>query len=95
MESYRQYQCERCGDCCRHVNLVDAMKNFDRGDGVCKYLTAYNLCSIYARRPPLCNGEYLYKNFYSDMTIEEFHQMMSELCKDVRRWELEGLYKEI
>ena len=95
MEKYYAYPCEKCGDCCRHVDLIKEMKSFDRGDGVCKHLTADNLCEIYSERPNLCNGEYLYENFYSDMTIEEFHQMTSELCKEVRRWELEGFYKKV
>lgn len=95
MEKYYPYLCERCGDCCRHVDLVEAMKTFNRGDGVCKHLTADNLCEIYSERPPLCNGEYLYKNFYSNMTVAEFHQMIYELCKEVRRLELEGFYKKV
>ena len=95
MERYYQYACERCGDCCRHVDMIAEMKVFDRGDGVCKHLTAENLCEIYSERPPLCNGEYLYKNFYHDMTVAEFHQMMNGLCEAIRGWELERLHKEI
>ena len=88
---YYPYSCKRCGTCCRHVDLIANMKSFDRGDGVCKHLTAENLCAIYDERPPLCNGEYLYKNFFSDITVEEFHKIISMLCKDVRRRELEEL----
>lgn len=95
MEEYSHYPCERCGDCCRHVDLIDEMKIFDRGDGVCKNLTADNLCAIYAERPPLCNGKYLYENFYSDMTVADFHQLIHELCKNVRRRELEGFHKKV
>ena len=92
MENYLPYPCERCGSCCRHVDLLDEMKTFDRGDGVCKHLTADNLCEIYSERPPLCNGEFVYKNFYSDMTVKDFHQLMNMLCKDVRRRELDKLH---
>ena len=95
MERYYPYPCERCGECCRHVDLIAEMKNFDQGGGVCKHLTAENLCEIYSERPPLCNGEYLYKNFYSDMTVEDFHQLMNMLCKDVRRRELEKFHQEV
>ena len=95
MERYYPYLCGRCGDCCRHVDMLEEMKSFDRGDGVCKHLTAENLCEIYSERPPLCNGEYFYKNFYSHMTVAEFHQMMNELCETVRRWELERFHKEV
>lgn len=84
---YYPYRCERCGVCCRHVDLIARMKTFDRGDGVCKHLTANNLCEIYAERPPLCNGEFVYKNFFSDMTVEEFHEMIYQLCKKLREAE--------
>jgi len=67
------------------------MKTFNRGDSVCKYLTADNLCEIYSERPPLCNGEYVYKKFFSDMSVEEFHEIINMLCKDLRRRELEKL----
>ena len=95
MEEYYPYPCECCGDCCRHVDLIEEMKTFDRGDGVCKHLTADNLCEIYSERPPLCNGEYLYKKFFADMSVEEFHEIMNVLCKDLRRRELEKLFEEV
>ncbi|MBQ3444588.1 MAG: YkgJ family cysteine cluster protein [Selenomonadaceae bacterium] len=87
LNEYYPYPCEQCGACCRHVDLIDAMKSFDRGDGVCKHLMANNLCEIYSERPPLCNGEYVYRNFFADMTIEDFHEMISKLCRKLRKVE--------
>ena len=83
---YYPYPCERCGACCRHVDLIAEMKIFDRGDGVCKHLKN-NLCEIYSTRPPLCNGEYVYKKFFADMTVAEFHEIISGLCKKLRKVE--------
>ena len=85
--TYYPYHCDRCGVCCRHVDLIAGMKTFDRGDGVCKHLTADNLCAIYAERPPLCNGEFVHKNFFADMTVEDFHEMIYQLCKKLREAE--------
>ena len=84
MQNYQPYPCECCGACCRHVNLIDEMKAFDRGDGVCKNLASNNLCVIYSKRPPLCNGEYVYKKFFSDMSVADFHAMIERLCKILR-----------
>ncbi|MBR2734034.1 MAG: hypothetical protein IKD80_07295 [Selenomonadaceae bacterium] len=81
---YYPYPCARCGACCRHVDRIAQMASFNRGDGVCKHLTANNLCAIYAERPTLCNGEQVYKKFFSDMTVEEFHGIISQLCKKLR-----------
>ena len=91
LNDYYPYDCQRCGACCRHVDRVTEMKTFNRGDGVCKHLTEDNLCEIYSERPPLCNGEYLYKKFFSDMSVEEFHEIINMLCKDLRRQEFEEL----
>ncbi len=84
MEEYYPYCCERCGKCCRRVDLIAEMKPLDRGDGVCKNLTGDNLCKIYDSRPPLCNGQYLYENFFSDLKVTEFHEIMSVLCKKIK-----------
>lgn len=81
---YYSYPCKHCGACCRHVDLIAEMKSFNRGDGICKHLRADNLCSIYAKRPTLCNGELVYKKFFSDMTVKDFHGMISQLCKKLR-----------
>lgn len=80
MSNYYPYPCERCGNCCRHVDLIAGMEHFNRGDGVCKHLREDNLCAIYAERPPLCNGEYVYKTFFATVPVEEFHEMISKLC---------------
>ncbi|MBQ9487373.1 MAG: hypothetical protein IJU91_06195 [Selenomonadaceae bacterium] len=87
MEKYYPYPCECCGGCCLHVDLIEEMKVFDRGDGVCKNLTEKNLCKIYANRPKFCDGKYFYENFFSDMTVTEFHNMMKSLCKKIKERE--------
>ena len=84
MEKYYPYDCKRCGACCRHVDLIDEMKSFNRGDGVCKNLTEDNLCKIYSERPLLCNGEYVYEKFFSNMAVEDFHKVISKLCDKFR-----------
>lgn len=95
MAKYLPYPCERCGECCRHIDLLDEMKTFDRGDGVCKHLTAENLCEIYSERPPLCNGEFVYQKFFSDLSVAQFHALTRELCDAVRRRELDKLHQEV
>ena len=95
MERYYPYDCKRCGSCCRHVDLIEEMKSFDRGDGVCKHLTDFNLCRIYPQRPNLCNGKYVYENFYSNMSVTEFHKMISNLCETIRGNEFEELHQKV
>ena len=78
-----------------HVDLIEEMKIFDRGDGVCENLTDNNLCKIYSNRPKFCDGKFFYENFFADMSVTEFHKMMKNLCVEIRRREFEGLHKKI
>jgi Fe-S-cluster containining protein len=48
------FPCARCGACCRFAGQVPELRALDRGDGVCRHLTAENLCAIYEARPPIC-----------------------------------------
>ena len=84
---YYPYPCKQCGNCCRHVDLIENMNFLNRGDGVCKHLTSENLCEIYSSRPSICNGEYVYKKFFPNMTVEEFHKIVSKLCQKLREAE--------
>ena len=95
MEKYYPYDCKRCGNCCRHIELVEEMKSFDRGDGVCKYLTNDNLCQIYSQRPNICNGQYIYENFYSNISVAEFHEIISNLCEMIRGKDFEKLHQKV
>jgi Fe-S-cluster containining protein len=61
------------------------MKEYDRGDGVCRYLTTDNLCAIYENRPLICNVGLLYEKFYSNvMSREEYDLLNSEACASMK-----------
>ena len=78
------YQCEKCGECCKHLNLSSFYSDLDRGDGVCKYLKN-NLCSIYFNRPLKCRIDEMYnlhfKNFYS---LEEYYKLNKTICRNLK-----------
>ena len=66
------FDCTKCGVCCRHIAKI--LPDYDRGDGVCKYLTKDNLCRIYDNRPFICNIDKIYDNFFKGrMELEEFY----------------------
>lgn len=78
------FKCDKCGECCRHLNESDLYKELDRGDGVCKYLDG-NLCSIYENRPLLCRiDESYYAFFKNNMTKEEYYRLNYEGCKNIK-----------
>lgn len=78
--------CDRCGLCCKLLSKFDDMKEFDRGDGVCKYLKN-SLCSIYEERPNICNAEYMWVTKYSKfMSREDFEHKSYEACLEIKKY---------
>jgi len=62
-----EFQCEKCGLCCKKVN--------------CMYLTENNLCSIYEKRPLVCNVDKGYEAFFSKViSKEEFNKLNRQIC---------------
>ena len=76
-------ECGNCkAYCCRIAGLI--LKELDRGDGICLYLSDDNKCQIYDHRPPICNVDYMYDKYYKDKcTKEQYYQMSKLACKDL------------
>ena len=64
---------------------VPQLAAFDRGDGVCRYLTNNNLCEIYDSRPDICNVEKMYSVFASQMTKDEYYDNMAKSCNLLKK----------
>ena len=81
-----EFKCDCCGLCCRHINRSSLLKNFDTGNGVCKFLnTETNLCKIYAERPDICSVEKAYKKYFSKYTEEEYLKLNYDACDNLKR----------
>lgn len=75
------FRCNKCGECCRHLDRSELYKELDRGDGICKHLKG-NLCSIYEDRPLLCRVDDAYYALFSDeMTLQEYYDLNYRACK--------------
>ena len=77
------FECDKCGICCKNIRLsIFYSEELDRGDGVCKHLTADNLCAIYAERPLSCNIDAYYEKFlFKKMSRREFHKLNHIACE--------------
>ena len=74
------FQCSKCGQCCKNLQLSSEYTDLDRGDGVCKYLDG-KLCSIYENRPLKCRVDESYeKIFRKVMSLEEYYRLNYESC---------------
>lgn len=77
------FYCSMCGECCRHINLIPELAEFDDGTGVCVHLCG-DLCSIYENRPDICNVDVMYdKVFNTKYTREEFYRINQAVCKEI------------
>lgn len=78
------FKCDKCGQCCRSLNMNPIYKDLDRGDGTCKFLEG-NLCSIYENRPLICRVDDAYEEFFvSIMTKEEYYEINTKICKALK-----------
>ena len=76
------FVCNKCGLCCRNIDKIEELSQYDNGNGVCIYLTDDNLCAIYDTRPDICNTDKMYKLKYSNiMTPTEYANMNKEGCE--------------
>lgn len=79
------FPCDKCGICCRHIDLIPQLQKFDIGNGRCMYLTKDNLCSIYNERPDICNVSKMYELEYSSrMEENEYIRLNIEVCKQMK-----------
>ena len=58
------FECDKCGICCRHIDLIPQLKEFDSGNGRCVHLSENNLCEIYLDRPEICNVERMFELYF-------------------------------
>ena len=81
-----KFQCDKCGICCRHIENIPELKEFDSGNGRCIYLSDDNLCAIYKSRPDICNVEKMfYKKYAHQMSEEEYILLNLEGCKQLKK----------
>jgi len=68
-----------------HIGDTELLKEFDRGDGVCKYLTDDRKCAIYEDRPDICRVDKMYeKVYYKYFSKREFYIKNAEICNSLQ-----------
>jgi Fe-S-cluster containining protein len=78
----KPFNCWSCGACCKNCDKIEALKEYNRGDGVCKHLTSDNLCSIYETRPEICNTKKMYSKTWSKyFTWDVYVGHAETICK--------------
>lgn len=79
------FKCDRCGECCRNLNMSPIYSELHNGNGICRYLKG-NLCSIYAERPLLCRVDESYNLIFKDkLSYEEYLCLNYKYCIELKR----------
>ncbi|KMV31450.1 hypothetical protein AB733_04815 [Photobacterium swingsii] len=81
-EDLKPFDCEACGECCRHIHLVEGLKHLQT-NGVCDYLEG-NKCRIYSRRPELCQYEKVFELYKNQYTAKEFYDLTVKFCNELK-----------
>lgn len=76
------FPCTGCGLCCQRISGVEALRDYDLGNGTCKYFSqAENNCTIYDSRPLECRVDEMYDKVYSSQYSRiEFYKMNAQIC---------------
>ena len=80
------FPCTGCGLCCQNIATIEELKEFDLGNGVCKYFDSITHgCLIYNNRPQICRVDYMYEAVYKNyFTKEEFYIENATVCNSLQ-----------
>lgn len=81
-----EFECSKCGICCKLLDKSPLYQNLHFGNGVCKFLNQdTNLCTIYESRPVLCNVNKVYELYFKEeMPLEDFYLLNNSYCNELK-----------
>ena len=83
------FKCDKCGQCCRNLDMSSIYGELHNGDGICKYLDG-NLCGIYSTRPILCRVDESYELYFKNiMARDKYEELNYEVCIMLKKIEEE------
>jgi len=70
-----------------HIGASPIYSDLDRGDGICKYFVVdTRLCSIYKKRPILCNVDKAYEVYFENIvTRKEYYEANYKSCIELKK----------
>jgi len=84
------FPCTSCGLCCQNISGVEELKEYDLGNGICKYFNPqHKICTIYETRPNICRVDKMFEIKYKKyFTLKDFYRENAKVCNT-----LQELYK--
>ena len=90
------FPCSSCGLCCQNITGIKELRDFDLGDGICKYFDKVtNSCKIYETRPDICRVNLMFeKEYYKYYSKEDFYKLNAQVCNKLQeKFNLDIKYK--
>ncbi|MEA1954702.1 MAG: YkgJ family cysteine cluster protein [Campylobacterota bacterium] len=80
------FPCTSCGLCCRHIENIAELNEYDLGNGICKYLNIVdNSCKIYDERPDICRIDKMFDiEFNKHFSKKDFYVKNAEVCNSLQ-----------
>lgn len=80
------FPCSGCGLCCQNISTVKELKDFDLGNGVCKFFVfETKSCSIYETRPNICKVDKMFDlKYYKNYSKKEFYKLNVNACNEIQ-----------
>jgi len=80
------FPCTGCGLCCQNITGIHELKEYDLGNGICKYFDVINnSCEIYDTRPNICQVDKMFEVKYNKyFTKEEFYIVNANSCNKLQ-----------
>lgn len=79
------FECDRCGECCRNLDMSPIYSELHDGDGICRHLKG-NICSIYSERPLMCRVDESYDDIFKDkLSYSEYLQLNYRYCIELKK----------
>lgn len=78
--SMKTFNCTKCGECCKRVDLIPPLQHLAGDGGRCMHLQENNDCAIYETRPKWCSINGAYDFVREIMTLDQWHQANYGAC---------------
>lgn len=72
--------------CCQNISHIPELKDFNLGNGICKYFDFQTKgCKIYEQRPLICKvDESFEKIYFKQFSQKEFYQLNAQVCNNMQ-----------
>jgi Fe-S-cluster containining protein len=80
------FPCTGCGLCCQNITNIKELKEYDLGNGTCKYFDNISAeCKIYNGRPDICRVDKMFELEYSKyVTKHTFYMGNASVCNSLQ-----------